>query len=155
VKTLLVVVANGWRARIWAVRDGEIEELEALTHPESRAKGIDLESDRPGRAFDDAGGGQHRSAMEPPTDKREVEQNSFARTLARKVSIHTRKGRFPQVLLMAPPRFLGRLKAALEPPIARRVFTSVSHDYTMKTQSELLDVLRDLGVLVAPLPSPA
>lgn len=154
-KNLLLLVANGSRARLYRVRGGRLELIEHLAHPASRARGADLVSDRPGRAFDDSGGaGPHRSGMEPPTDPREVEHLAFAREVARRVAIHTRRTRTAEVLLMAPPRFLGRVKAALDPGVLRRVAASVSHDYTAKADAELVAILETFGVRAA-LPTPA
>jgi protein required for attachment to host cells len=151
-KNILVLVGNASRARILNVQGRAVSLLDDLTHPASRAKGRDLASDKPGRAFDDSGGGAgpQRSAMEPPTDPHEVEVGIFAREVARRLSIHARRGRFPELLLLAPPRFLGRVKAALEPAIARRIVASVSHDYTAKTDEELLAILTEMGAVSEP-----
>ncbi len=152
-KNILLIVANASRARLFQVRGGTLEEIEALSHPESRAKGVELETDRPGRGYDQTGGGPHKSAMEPPTDPHETEMIAFAREVARRASIHARRGRYPEVLLFAPPRFLGRVKVALDAGVAKRVAATVSHDYTMKDEAELVDILQTLGVQ-AGLPTP-
>jgi protein required for attachment to host cells len=154
-KRILLVVANASRARIYQVHSGQLEVMETLQHPASRARASELVSDRPGRAFDDnGGGGPHRSSMTPPTDPHEVEMLAFAREVGRRTSIQARRGRFPELLLFAPPRFLGRLKAAIDPVVARRIVASVSHDYTSRDDPELATILEGFGVRVlAPRPA--
>jgi len=154
-KDILVIVGNASRARLYRVHAGVLERVEVLDHPESRARRRELVSDRPGRFRDETGGGgPHRSGMEPPTDAHEVEVLSFARTVARRIAIHARRAHLPDLLLLAPPRFLGRLKAALEPTVAGHVVATVSHDYTAAAEADLVDILEGLGIRAA-LPSPA
>jgi protein required for attachment to host cells len=153
-KNILLIVANASRARLFRVHGGILLPLEALAHPASRAKVADLVSDRPGRAFDDSSGGPRRAGMEPHTDPHEVELLAFARQVARRAAIHARRGHYPEVLLVAPPRFLGRVKLALDPGVAKRIVASVSHDYTLKDEAELVAMLETLGVH-ATLPVPA
>ncbi len=153
-KNILLVVANASRAQIWAIRGGELSPLEDLAHPESRAKGIDLTSDRAGRSFDD-GGGVGRSSMEAPTDPREVQQLNFAREVTRRTSIQARRGQFAEILLFAPPRFLGRMKARLDTSLSRRLLATISHDYTAKTRAELIDILAAMGIAAVPARAPA
>ncbi|MDP2307804.1 MAG: host attachment protein [Pseudomonadota bacterium] len=158
-KDILVIVGNASRARLYSVRHGVLERLESLAHPESRAKVSELLTDRPGRAFDSTGAGHsegspQRSGMEPHTDPHDLEIEAFAKQVARRASIHARRGHFAELLLIAPPRFLGRLKIALDEAVARRIVATVSHDYTSKTDSEVVDILETLGVSAA-LPSPA
>ncbi len=155
-KDILVIVGNASRARLYGVHHGVLERLESLAHPESRAKASELLTDKPGRALDATGGeaGPHRSGMEPHTEPHDVELDQFAKQVARRGSIQARRGHYTELLLIAPPRFLGRVKMALEEPVARRIVATVSHDYTAKTDSELVEVLETLGVRSS-LPSPA
>lgn len=155
-KNILLIVANASRARLYRVRQGQLERLESLNHPESRAKIVELVSDRQGRQHDDSGpakAGPHRSGVDQPVDPHENEMLAFAREVARRVSIQARRGKYPEVIVFAPPRFLGRVKAALEDEIAKRVVASVSHDYTTKDENEIVDILQTLGVR-ATLPTP-
>ncbi|MDP2314305.1 MAG: host attachment protein [Pseudomonadota bacterium] len=154
-KDILVIVANASRARLYRVHVGVLERLESLSHPQSRSKGAELASDRPGRAFDTGTGpGPHRSGMEPETDPHEHEAEVFAREVARRGSILARRGRYPELLVVAPARFLGHVKSDLDAEIAKRIVATVSHDYTAKTDADLVEILQGLGVHVA-LPSPA
>lgn len=153
-KDILVIVGNASRARLYGVHHGVMEPIESLAHPESRAKGSDLVTDRPGRAFDSTGGGRsdtgpHRSGMEPHTEPHDVELEAFAKQVARRASIQARRGHYTELLMIAPPRFLGRVKLGLDEQVAKRIVATVSHDYTSKTDSELVEVLETLGVRAA------
>lgn len=159
-KNILVIVANASHARLYGVHHGVLERLESLAHPESRAKVRELVTDDRGRAYDaTSAGGQGdrsppKSGVDSQTDPHEVELEAFAKQLARRASIQARRGRYSDLLLMAPPRFLGRVKVALDDQVARRIVATVSHDYTSKSDAEIAEVLETLGVRVA-LPSPA
>lgn len=150
-RDILVIVGNASRARLYGVHRGVLERLESLAHPESRARASAL-GDGTGAEVTGGAAGPHRSVREPHTDTHDVELDQFAKQVARRASIHARRGHYTELLLIAPPRFLGRVKLALEEPVARRIVATVSHDYTVKTDSELVGVLETLGVR-ASLPS--
>ncbi len=157
-KDILVIVANASRARLFHVHGGQLERLESLKHPESRSKGTELKSDKPGGNTDATREARERGitsqgGMEPP-DPHDNELRAFAREVARRASILARRGHYRDLLVVAPPRFLGRVKSELDAEVAKRIVATVSHDYTAKTEAELVDILETLGVHAA-LPSPA
>jgi protein required for attachment to host cells len=108
-----IVVAERARARIFAVSDvgGKLRELTDLSHPESRLHARELSSDLPGRAFDSHGQGRH--GMEQATDLKEQEAHAFALEIARHVDRNRLDGSFDALILVAPPKFLGRLRSEL------------------------------------------
>ncbi len=121
-----VLVADGGRARVLA-NDGPGRGLKpalnyefAAIHPLAR----DIVSDRQGRQADRvAGGGGGRHAMESRTaPQRQLEQD-FARTLARFLDKEAMKKRYQRLVLVAPPRTLGDLRAEL-PRHARAAVTA-------------------------------
>lgn len=112
-KSTWIIVAESARARIFTVSGigGKFQEVADLSHPESRLHDRDLSSDLPGRTFDSRGDGRH--AMEPATDPHEREAQAFAREIARQIDRGQREGNFDSLMLVAPPKFLGRLRAEL------------------------------------------
>jgi protein required for attachment to host cells len=112
-KLTWIVVAESARARIFA-KSGikeKLQEVADLTHPESRLHARELTSDLPGRAFDSHGEGRH--GMEQATDPKEQEAEAFAVEVARHVEGGHREGSFDSLILVAPPKFLGRLRTEL------------------------------------------
>jgi protein required for attachment to host cells len=108
-----IVVAESARARIFAVSDigGKLREVADLSHPESRLHARELSSDLPGRAFDSHGEGRH--GMEQATDLKDQEAHTFAVEIARHVDRNRLDGSFDALILVAPPKFLGRLRSEL------------------------------------------
>lgn len=112
-KTTWIVVAESARARIFTMSGtrGKLREVADLSHPESRLHDTELSSDVPGRSFDSHGQGRH--GMEQATDPQEREAQVFAAQIAEHVHRGQREEGFDSLVLVAPPKFLGRLRAEL------------------------------------------
>ncbi|MDX1430868.1 MAG: host attachment protein [Gammaproteobacteria bacterium] len=112
-KTTWVVVAESSRAKIyeWRRRSEGLDEIRDLVHPQSRQRPSELTSDLPGRSFSSVGGSRH--AMEPTTDPKRHEAGSFAAEIAGELDHARATGRFEELVLVAPPRFLGQLRECL------------------------------------------
>jgi len=115
-KSTWIVVAESARARIFTMSGigGKLQEITDLSHPESRLHDTELSSDLPGRTFDIQGQGRH--GMEPATDPKEREAQAFAAEIARHIERGRHQGDFDGLVLIAPPKFLGRLRAELTKP---------------------------------------
>ena len=135
-KTVWVLVADAARARVYRAdrAHGALVELEDAVHPASRLPGRDILADRPGRALDSHG--QHRHGMEPTIDPKDAEARRFARELAGTLRHHHQAHAFTHLILVAPPRFLGFLRDALDPQIAKHVIESFDLDLTQCETAE-------------------
>jgi len=123
-----IVLADRTTARFYQPQEGKRDwKLVAeLSHPESRAKEMDLVSDKPGRVQQSAGG---RAAMEPPTPRKKVESEKFARQIAKTLYDATVRNSFEQLVLVTPPEFLGLLRSLLQEQVERRIVATVEKDY--------------------------
>jgi len=112
-KSTWIVVAESARARVFTMSGigGKLQEVVDLSHPESRLHSRELSSDSPGRSFDSQGAGRH--GMEQATDPQEREAQVFAADIARRIERGRHEGSFDSLVLVAPPKFLGRLRAEL------------------------------------------
>lgn len=112
-KSTWIIVAESARARIFTVSGigGKFQEVADLSHPESRLHDRALSSDLPGRTFDSRGDGRH--AMEQATGPQEQEAQAFATEITRQIDRGQREGNFDSLVLVAPPKFLGRLRSEL------------------------------------------
>ena len=119
-----VVVADRARARIFSASTpkGPLTELEDLVLPEARSHERDLTSDRPGSAFDSGGTGRH--AMAAPTSAERVESARVA-------------GECQQLVLVAPPDFLGRLKKQLGSQSAKLLTRQIGKNLTQLDVAEI------------------
>jgi protein required for attachment to host cells len=138
-KTTWIVIADGMHARILrqdkpggplaAALDRELYE------PASHGFSRDLKSDAPGRAFDPGSGARH--SMEPRTDPKTHEKQTFARRVADLINDAASRGTFDQLVLVAPPRTLGELRTQLDDSARKLVIGEVHHDLVKTPIHEL------------------
>lgn len=138
-----VLVADGARARAFKLnREDKIlepawqHELVGSNRP-SRAIG----SDRPGRTFDSAGEGRH--AKEPPTDPARYEKERFAREVIRKLEGERRRHAFQALVIVAPPQFLGDLRAVMSDPLTECVSSEINKDLSKLKPAEIFVHIKD------------
>jgi protein required for attachment to host cells len=141
--TTWILVCDASRARLFAVDGhGPWTLVDTILHPASQLKGADLAADRPGRSHQRTSEG--RSAMEPHTDPREVEAEHFAGELAARLYEGHGKNAYRDVVLVAPPRFLGLLRGAIDEQVAKQVRGSVDKDLTKIAARDLPEHLKDV-----------
>ena len=114
-----------------------------IDHPRGRLKAGDLDSDRPGRSFDRAAQGRHAyTSEESPADRVEHE---FALQLADQLDQHRNSGAFDQLVLIAGPKLLGKLRHALSEPTRKLVSAELDKDLVDPTEQELRKQLSGLA----------
>ncbi|HEV2970026.1 MAG TPA: host attachment protein [Pirellulales bacterium] len=136
-----ILVADASRARVFSVPENNKPNQpwllkKELDHPASRAKATDLTTDVPGRVRQSFGAGS-RPAMDDPTDPKEVEAQAFARSLAEFLEQGFNHNRFEQLVLVAPPHFLGLLRETVSEQVANRIRHSINKDYTQLPARDL------------------
>ncbi len=85
-----------------------------------------LGSDKPGRSFDSHGVSRH--ALGKEHDEAETVAQAFAHKLAAHLDNARAKNAYGRLVLVAEPRFLGMLRAALTAPTAALVSARVEKD---------------------------
>lgn len=141
-----ILVADEARARLFEAgyTDGELLELAAFAQPAARHPEADMR-DRLPRVQESAGSARH--AIAPRTDESDKLADEFARALCDALDEGRHQLRYERVILIAPPRFLGRLRATLDPQVARMVSHSSDKDIS---KAGLDEIRRELeGLLVA------
>jgi len=131
-----IVVANSSRARLFerGAAGGELALVREFEHPESRAKGGDLISDRPGHTATDQG---RRTALDPDTEPKRVAQEQFARELGRALEQGRVQNRYGGLVLVASAPFLGILRGQLPDGVKTQVRDAIDKDYTALAEREL------------------
>jgi len=112
------------------VVENEIEQV----NPPTR----ELGSDRPGRKH--GSDGVSRSAIEE-TDQHERAEQQFAVRLADKLYEMEHAQHFKALVMVAPPRMLGDLRAALHPEVAQCLVGEVAKDLLSHPLPELTRLL--------------
>lgn len=129
------LVADGQHARIlereapfgqWSEREAEAE---TVTNPRSHERG----TDRPGRVQESAAAARH--GIEPRSDPHREAKRRFAAHLAAR--LETEAAAFDRLVLVAPPGFLGDLRAALGDAARAKLLGSLDKDLTKAPLAEL------------------
>ncbi len=109
-----VVVADESKAIFYTreSRSGPMTEAFALTNNVAREKTGDLLADTGGRSFDSHGHGRHTMSKEKTGPKQHASE-VFAKEIASYLEKGQHNGAFREFVLVAAPRFLGTLRAAL------------------------------------------
>ncbi len=139
-----IVTANAGRARIFAQADAAspLAEIEDMVNEAARMRTADTESDDLGRRSSStgrSGGGtpSQSSGYEPHRTPAEHQSERFARDVAAFLLRGHQQGRFRALSLAASPEFLGVLRKALDPGLARAVHLEIDRDYTQSTAVQL------------------
>lgn len=138
-----IMVTESSRARLFRADTprSELRELEDYAHPEGRMHSQDLTSDRPGRSFDS--GGQGRHAMGQKTDPTEQEQVAFARDLCERLEAGRVQGAFENLILIAPPGFLGHLRKGLGAALRSQVILELGKNLVAESPAAVRQHIRD------------
>jgi protein required for attachment to host cells len=128
--TTWVLVCDASRARLFAVegKGRPWKLLRELEHPASRAHGLEITTDKAGRASVGPGIGSARAPATPP---KEVEAEHFAQTLADMVEKGCAEDAFGRLVLVAPPHFLGLVRKSLSSQATKRIAGTLDKDLTL------------------------
>ncbi|MET0341455.1 MAG: host attachment protein [Polyangiales bacterium] len=105
-------------------------QLSSVDFEDGRRHTGELSADRSGRR---GAQGAHEPEQDPKTHAIEY----FAKELARDLGRALREGAFTQLVLVAPPRFLGLLRAELDVLLQRAVIATVPKALPRATTAEL------------------
>lgn len=124
-----VLVANASEAHLYATeRIGEEMSIRKdFAHPESRAKGSTLASDRPGAS---QGKNSNVGTRGDPEDPKHYEAERFASELADELDKGRTSKAYRRLVLVAAPHFHGLLKAQLNEHTLAMVENHINKDYT-------------------------
>ena len=132
-----VVAADSEYARVLEAptAKGELTEINTLVCSTARQHEQDLVSDRPGRTFDRAGGGRH--SMEPTEHAKRTEAVRFAKQIADHIEKGWSQKKYQRLVLIAPPAFLGHLRASLNNNAAKAVSLEIDKNLVRLEAAEL------------------
>ncbi len=137
-----VVVADASRMQVFAA-DVMLEALlplEGRTHPASRLPTSELVSDDRGATRDGITG--IRSRVERHTEPHRGAIDDFAREIGHLLHDARVAARFERLVLVAPPQFLGAIRAHLDHETAKTVLASFAHEWTRLPLPELAARIR-------------
>ncbi|HEY5702653.1 MAG TPA: host attachment protein [Gammaproteobacteria bacterium] len=138
--SLLCVVAGQSRVRFFIQESAgkPLEEMPGLENPEGRLHKRDLTSDRPGRTFDSKGATRH--AKEQKTDVKKQVAINFVRQITS--YLEDRKNEYNELVLIAPPAFLGLLRENLHENLAKLVTREIDRDIVSSDVKDIQQYLK-------------
>lgn len=139
--TTWILVADRARARLFSLHPETkaLEEVEDFINSEGRARARELQSDRPQSSHDRFGDSCH--AIEPHTSAEDKSAELFARQLVRILERGRNEHRYRDLVLIAPPRFLGALNATVDVQVRACVVSEIAKEMT---QADARTVLAEL-----------
>jgi protein required for attachment to host cells len=136
-KLTWILVADNTRARIFTAEtpSSPLEEIEALSHTESRLHDREITSDLPGKIKNVGGIGGH--AFEQPTDPKKHVADNFAHHITQYLEEAHNANKFEQLLIIAEPSFLGLLRTRLPEQIKKRVCFELDKNITTHSADDI------------------
>lgn len=136
-----LLIADASSARLFAVHKAKIlskdvNDLELLcefSHPESRLKNKDLTSDKQGEFG--------ASTFTEATSPKEREALVFAHELLAKLDSGRVNNQCKEIIIFAPPAFMGLLNKNMKSETRRLVSLEVEKDYSKQAAKELINSL--------------
>ncbi len=122
-----VIVCDGRKALVLENHGDEkflnLKTKEVFEHPDQRTS--ELGSDEPGRAISSVG--NMRSAVEQ-TDWHDQEEERFLHTLAKHLDAEAKAGHVKSLVIVAPPRALGRLRPVYTHDLRKALHAEIEKD---------------------------
>lgn len=150
-----IVLADSSRARIY-LADHDLSRarlIRELDHPESRIKESDLTTGMKGSTGPrqrGAGGSAvrghlfgHRPSTDPQTGPHQVELEKFAREIAQELEHGRVQGAYEEIVLAAPPQFLGLVRRFLKVDVERLVRTRIPKNLVRTEERDVAERIRD------------
>lgn len=136
-----LVTANSNSCRIfnYQLNPMQISLIKEITHEESRQKGSDLISDRPGHY---KSGTVNRGSFATNEDPKSIEYDNFAREIAKELDKGRRANQYQNLILAMPPHMNGLLHQHLDSHVEKSVTHNIVKDYTHLKETEILDALK-------------
>lgn len=148
----LLLVADSGTARLLRISgtsaSQKLTEMAHLELPEAHLKSQEMVSDKTGRVFDRARGGQGprstaRHGAASDFDPHTVAYERFAKLVARLLDVQRRGSSASELIIVAPPRFLGLLRAQLSKPTQKIVVRELAREMVRASDAQLLRIARD------------
>jgi len=139
-----VLVANSGQARILEMqrKPYEFRQVSEFVSEAQHLTNKEIVSDASGRVYRAQGPGTH--SMKPRSDPHENAEEQFSRSLAQKMEKAARLGRFDQLLVVADPKTLGRLRQQMDKSVGSKLAEEVTLDLVGLPLNQLEPRLRQV-----------
>ncbi|MGH6866652.1 MAG: host attachment protein [Methyloceanibacter sp.] len=133
---LWYVIADGGRARFVERDDGgAFRTVASMVSTELHARSSGLGRDRPARVKESAT--RARSSIEPRRGLKQQAKDDFIEVVADELDVERGRGKYDELMLVAPPGVLTELKQKLSKPVAEIVVSDLQKDLTKVPDHDL------------------
>lgn len=140
--TTYIVVADAARARVFTRDALKLEEKDSLVHAEGRLHEGDLVTDRGGDVHESMSTMARSAGGESVAT--EHHEELFAKEVVERIYQARVDNSMKKLILVAPPRFLGRLRDNLDGPSRKLVIHTLAKDLTKASLEDIQDAVSDL-----------
>jgi protein required for attachment to host cells len=136
------VIANSNVCRIYEYNKAqkELHLVTELDHPQSRLKGHDLITDKPGRYQQPRSA---RSAYEPNMDPQQIEVARFAHQIAAELEAGKNDNRYQDLVFIIPAQMSGIINKLISKEVKNSIIENIHKDYLQLSEPEILDTLNE------------
>ncbi|MEY4642894.1 MAG: hypothetical protein RLZZ227_2888 [Pseudomonadota bacterium] len=132
-----ILAADSGGAKLYSAQGGkgELALVQQIDNPAGRKMRSELDADRPGQQRND-GGGMH--GLGGDRDSQQHESERFARLLCRLLHEEYLAGKFSDLMIAAPPHFLGELRQHMSADCYKVLGRSVNKDLLRSDAQDIL-----------------
>ena len=136
-----VLAANQAGARLWFRKQkfSDMDSVAAFEHEEGRLHEGDLIANDPGYTSPSAGSGM--DAMNPDHSAKETEARRFADELASNLSQRLHNHDDTGLVLIAAPKFLGRLREKLDGPATEKILFTIDKNLDLNDEAAIKNLV--------------
>lgn len=124
-----ILVANRAAAKVFE-HDAEgadrVAFVKELMHPEGRAMNREINTDKAGRQFSSVG--RFGSPLDTENSPKEHEADRFAKEVAAMIDTGATENAYSELVIIAEPKFLGRLRTLIGREATTRLVSSTAKD---------------------------
>ena len=114
--------------------------IQDISNPQGRLQNKDIDTDKPGRVYDSFG--ERRHSTSPKQEPTEHISQQFAQNLAELLNKGRLSHAYDKLIIMAGPKFLGILRAALDKNTAALVVQTVNKELLDVKEKDLAEYLK-------------
>jgi protein required for attachment to host cells len=150
--TTWIVAADAGRARIFADTDRNrpLQEIEDMVNPAARMRTSDQLSDKmsptaAAASVHGTGGALPSSQYQPQQTVEDREAEMFAKSICAFLLKGHQDNKFQKLELIAEPKFLGVLRAIVDPQLKPLISREINKDYSQFSGHQLREQMRALA----------
>jgi len=149
-----ILLAHRSGARLYVASGNEIRILREVDNPDGRRQNREIDTDAKGSRFSTVAGRsspsgtfhsrQQKHGLDPQMEAAEHLADGFAHQLCEWLNQGRARSEFDELVVVAEPGFLGKIKRFLDKETQARLIEAIPHNWTALPKKQLQDKLKEL-----------